>query len=185
VTRGANLGAVTAALMLVLAQTNVAEVQAAIVEALQRGVPHLNAVRLALARRREQRGELPPVGITLPAHLQARDRSVQLHALETYHRVKEHCSNIRGDTLRTRAEALHTDALARGRNPALAGTNARLGGAATRPPQPGASPRRRTYRPLQAALRLRLELAQALQRRQAELAFGSRPLRSGAGAPAV
>ena len=52
--RGGNLGAVTAALMRLLAQSSAAEMQAAILEALQRNVPHPNAVRLALARRREQ-----------------------------------------------------------------------------------------------------------------------------------
>jgi len=87
--RGANLGAITAALMRLLAQTSAAEMQAAILEALQRGVPHPNAVRLALARRREQRGDPPAVGVALPAHLQARDTSVQPHALETYDQLKE------------------------------------------------------------------------------------------------
>ena len=87
--RGANLGTITAALMRLLAQTSAAEMQAAILEALQRGVPHPNAVRLALARRREQRGEPPSVGIALPAHLQARDTTVQPHALETYDQLKE------------------------------------------------------------------------------------------------
>ena len=75
--------------MRLLAQTNAAEMQAAILEALQRNVPHPNAVRLALARRREQRGEPPSVGIALPAHLQARDTTVQPHALETYDQLKE------------------------------------------------------------------------------------------------
>src|SRR6202040_3811874 len=87
--RGANLGAITAALMRLLAQTSAAEMQAAILEALQRGVPHPNAVRLALARRREQRGEPPAVGVALPAHLQARDTTGHPHALETYAQLKE------------------------------------------------------------------------------------------------
>jgi transposase len=87
--RGANLGTITAALMRLLAQTSAAEMQAAILEALQRGVPHPNAVRLALARRREQRGEPPPVGVELPAHLRARDTLVRPHALETYDQLKE------------------------------------------------------------------------------------------------
>jgi len=87
--RGANLGTITAALMRLLAQTSAAEMQAAILEALQRNVPHPNAVRLALARRREQRGEPPPVGVELPAHLRARDTTVQPHALETYDHLKE------------------------------------------------------------------------------------------------
>jgi hypothetical protein len=87
--RGANLGTITAALMRLLAQTSAAEMQAAILEALQRGVPHPNAVRLALVRRREQRGEPPPVGVALPAHLQARDTTVRPHALETYDQLKD------------------------------------------------------------------------------------------------
>jgi hypothetical protein len=87
--RGANLGTITAALMRLLAQTSAAEMQAAILEALQRGVPHPNAVRLALARRREQRGEPPSVGVELPEHLRARDTTVQPHALETYDQLKE------------------------------------------------------------------------------------------------
>jgi hypothetical protein len=94
--RGANLGTITAALMRLLAQTSAAEMQAAILEALQRGVPHPNAVRLALARRREQRGEPPSVGVELPAHLQARDTTVQPHALETYDQLKE-LTNVSSD----------------------------------------------------------------------------------------
>ena len=45
--RGANLGAITAAPMRLLAQTSAAEMQAAILEALQRDVPHPTALRLA------------------------------------------------------------------------------------------------------------------------------------------
>jgi hypothetical protein len=51
-----------------------AELQVVIREALDRGVPHPNAVRLALERHREQRGEMPPVAVELPANLQARTR---------------------------------------------------------------------------------------------------------------
>ena len=54
--RGANLGAITSALMRLLDRYGAAELQAAILEALERDVPHPNAVRLALERRREQRG---------------------------------------------------------------------------------------------------------------------------------
>jgi hypothetical protein len=75
--------------MRLLEHTSAADLQAAILEALERGVPHPNAVRLALARRREQRGEAPPVGVVLPAHVQARDTPVQPHALETYDQLKE------------------------------------------------------------------------------------------------
>ena len=94
--RGDNLGTITAALMRLLAQSNAAEMQAAILEALHRGVPHPNAVRLALARRREQRGEPPTIGVALPAHLQARDTTVQPHALETYDQLTED-NNVSAD----------------------------------------------------------------------------------------
>ena len=66
-----------------------AELQVAVREALDRGVPHPNAVRLALERRREQRGEAPPVAIELPAGVQARDAPVRPHALETYDQLKD------------------------------------------------------------------------------------------------
>jgi hypothetical protein len=87
--RGANLGAITAALMRLLERTSAAELQFAILEALERGVPHPNAVRLALERRREQRGDAPQVAIVMPAHVQARDAPVRPHRLETYDQLKE------------------------------------------------------------------------------------------------
>jgi transposase len=87
--RGANIGAITAALMRLLDRASTADLQAAIIEALQRDVPHPNAVRLALERRREQRGEAPQVAVVLPAHVQARDAPVRPHALETYDQLKE------------------------------------------------------------------------------------------------
>ena len=87
--RGANLGAITAALMRLLGCTSAADLQLAILDALERDVPHPNAVRLALERRREQRGEAPQVAVVLPAHVQACDAPVQPHALETYDRLKE------------------------------------------------------------------------------------------------
>jgi transposase len=91
--RGANLGTITAALLRLLDQASAADVQAAILEALERDVPHPNAVRLALDRRREQRGQAPPVALVLPAHVQRRDAPVQPHALETYDQLKERCDD--------------------------------------------------------------------------------------------
>jgi hypothetical protein len=87
--RGANLGAITAALIRLLDRTSAADLQLAILDALERDVPHPNAVRLALERRREQRGEAPQVAVALPAHVQLRDTPVQPHALETYDQLKE------------------------------------------------------------------------------------------------
>jgi transposase len=88
--RNANLGTITAALMRLLQRYGGAELQAAILVALERDVPHPNAVRLALERRREDRLQAPPVTMTLPAHVQARDTVVRPHALETYDQLKDH-----------------------------------------------------------------------------------------------
>ena len=49
-----------------------AELDAGIREAIARGVPHPNAVRLALDHRRELRNEAPPVAVILPDHVKAR-----------------------------------------------------------------------------------------------------------------
>ena len=87
--RGANLGAITSALIRLLDRNSAADLQAAILEALERNVPHPNAVRLALERRREQRGQAPQVDLALPEHVQRRDAPVLPHALETYDQLKE------------------------------------------------------------------------------------------------
>ena len=88
--RGANLGAITAALMRLLGSLPAPPIcSSPSSRRCERDVPHPNAVRLALERRREQRGEAPPVAVVLPAHVQARDAPVQPHALETYDQLKE------------------------------------------------------------------------------------------------
>ena len=88
--RGASLGTITAALLRLLERFGAAALQAAILEALARDVPHPNAVRLALERRRGLDGDAPPVALVLPAHVQARDAPVQPHALEPYDQLQEH-----------------------------------------------------------------------------------------------
>jgi transposase len=87
--RGDNLGSITVALSRLLEQYGASELEAAIGEALARNVPHPNAVRLALERRREDRRQAPPVALILPAHVQARDTTVRPHALDTYDRLTE------------------------------------------------------------------------------------------------
>ncbi|HWR88113.1 MAG TPA: IS21 family transposase [Acidiferrobacterales bacterium] len=82
--RGENLGTITAALLRLLDRYGGAELEAAIRDALGRGVPHPNAVRLALERRREQRHAPPPVAVCLPDHIKDRDSAVQPHRLDTY-----------------------------------------------------------------------------------------------------
>jgi transposase len=87
--RGDNLGAITAALLRLLDRYGAGELEAAIRDALARGVPHPNAVRLALDHRREQRQELPPIAVDLPAHVKARDAHVTPHRLDVYDQLKE------------------------------------------------------------------------------------------------
>jgi hypothetical protein len=52
-------------------------------------VPHPNAVRLALERRRERRNEPPPVAVDLPNHVKTRDAAVKPHRLETYDQLRD------------------------------------------------------------------------------------------------
>jgi transposase len=87
--RGDNLGTITAALLRLLDRYGAAELQAAIGEALARGVPHPNAVRLALEQRRENRQVPPPVAVDLPDHVKVRDANVTPHNLEAYDQLKE------------------------------------------------------------------------------------------------
>jgi len=87
--RGDNLGTITAALLRLLERYGADELDAAIREAIERGVPHPNAVRLALDHRRELRNEAPPVAVILPEHVKARDAHVQPHRLEPYDKLKE------------------------------------------------------------------------------------------------
>lgn len=84
--RGDNLGSITAALLRLLDRYGAWALQPAIVEALQRGVPHPNAVRLALERRREAAGHPPPTALVLPEHVARRDAPVRPHALDSYDR---------------------------------------------------------------------------------------------------
>jgi hypothetical protein len=63
-----------------------AALQRAILDALQRDVPHPNAVRLALEREREDSGQPPPVALVLPEHVARRDAPVRPHALGSYDR---------------------------------------------------------------------------------------------------
>ena len=95
--RGDNLGAITGELLRLLDRYGAAELDVAIREALERGVPHPNAVRLALERRREQRNEAPPVAVELPDHVKTRDAAVRPHRLETYDQLKDQTNHTNKD----------------------------------------------------------------------------------------
>jgi transposase len=87
--RGDNLGSITVTLVQLLERYGASQLDAAIIEALERNVPHPNAVRLALERRRDNRRQEPPVAIPLPAHVRRRDKAVRAHSLETYDQLRK------------------------------------------------------------------------------------------------
>jgi hypothetical protein len=87
--RGHNLGTITAALMRLLERYGATALQAAIGEALQRDVPHPNAVRLALERAREEQGLPPPTALCLSEEVARRDAPVRTHALADYDQITQ------------------------------------------------------------------------------------------------
>lgn len=62
--------------------------EAAIVEALSKNMPHPNAVRLGLEKRREERNQLPPIQIDLPDDARVRDLVVRPHDLTHYDQIQ-------------------------------------------------------------------------------------------------
>lgn len=93
--RGHNLGTITAALLRLLERYGSAALQLAIERALQQGVPHPNAVRLALERAREEQGLPPPTALGLSEEVARRDAPVRSHALASYDRIGQ--TQPRGD----------------------------------------------------------------------------------------
>jgi hypothetical protein len=73
-----------------------AALQLACIEALQRDVPHPNAVRLPLEHACEAAGQPAPVASVLPAHVARRDAPVRPHALGSYDRQHGHPPACRG-----------------------------------------------------------------------------------------
>ena len=67
--------------------------RAAVAEALERGVPHSNAVRLALERRREVRGLPPSLAVPLTPDVRARDVLVRPVSLADYDRLAPDTDN--------------------------------------------------------------------------------------------
>lgn len=95
--RGDNLGSITAALLRLLDRYGAAELETAIAEALERGVPHPNAVRLSLERRREQRHQPPPLAVALPEDNRVRDLVVRPHNLDNYDQLQSRTENTDDD----------------------------------------------------------------------------------------
>jgi transposase len=87
--RGEPLGRTVRALTEMLETYGMVELEIAIAEALACGVPHPNAVRLALERRRQATAKPPPLPVALPEHVKRRDVPVRPHNLNDYDRLME------------------------------------------------------------------------------------------------
>jgi transposase len=86
--QGQNLGSTTARLLQLLDTVGPAELEEALVEALERDAVHIGAVRQITDRRRSERGLPPPVSIPV-ARGEHGDLVVTPHALSTYDALKK------------------------------------------------------------------------------------------------
>jgi hypothetical protein len=87
--RGANLGSAVVKLLELLDTYGREDLEAAVREALESGVPHPHAVRQALERRRQSQGKLAALPLDLPQDPRLRDIVVKPHALDIYDQLKE------------------------------------------------------------------------------------------------
>lgn len=86
--RGDNVGSTTARLLQILDTAGAAELEEALVEALERDTVHVGAVRQIVDRRRSARGLPPPLSIPVTRGDHA-DLVVTPHALSTYDALKK------------------------------------------------------------------------------------------------
>ena len=93
VERGEPLGRTVRALGDLLERYGMTEFEAALAEAMARGVPHPNAVRLALEQRRQANAEPPPLAVKLPEHVKRRDVPVRPHRLNDYDTLMENADD--------------------------------------------------------------------------------------------
>ncbi len=89
VERGNSLNAVVRQLEELLDTYGASELEQAVNEALQRNVPHPDAVRQSLVRRREQRRLAPPIAITLTHNDKARNIVVRGASLAAYDQLND------------------------------------------------------------------------------------------------
>ncbi len=82
--RGLNLGSATASLAKLLDTHGAEALQAAVVEAIERGAVHVAGVRQELERKRHESGQPPKLAVSLPADPRVRDMDVKPHALGSY-----------------------------------------------------------------------------------------------------
>ena len=82
--RGDHLGSITQTLLRYLDQYGRCACEKAIKEALDKGVPHTNAVRQSLQKQREEANQPPPLTVALPDKPKVRNLVVKPHSLNDY-----------------------------------------------------------------------------------------------------
>lgn len=82
--RGYNIGSIVSQLLQMLDDYGASELNDAIEVALEKGVPHPNAVRISLEKQREARQLPPPISVTLPDDKRVRDLVIRPHQHESY-----------------------------------------------------------------------------------------------------
>ena len=82
--RGYNIGSIVAQLLQLLDDYGASDLNTAIEVALNKGVPHPNAVRTSLEKQREERHLPPPLSISLPDDKRVRELVIRPHQLESY-----------------------------------------------------------------------------------------------------
>jgi len=87
--RGENIGSATGWMLRLLDQFGPADVERAVLEALKNDVPHPQAVRHILDRRRRAQGRPPATPVDLPNDPRIRDLAVKPHDLGAYDRIAE------------------------------------------------------------------------------------------------
>jgi transposase len=95
--RGEGIGGITSSLLRLVERYGAAEVQAAVLTALARGVPHPHAVRLALEVQRELKDQPPPVSVCMPKHVADRDAVINPHKLDTYDQLTDPKMKTKGE----------------------------------------------------------------------------------------
>ena len=95
---GENLGSATSWMLRLLDEFGAAAVDRAVLEALEHGAPHPQAVRHILDRQRRQAGRPPSTPVDLPADARIRNLVVRPHDLSSYDQIADQASIDEGPT---------------------------------------------------------------------------------------
>ena len=87
--RGYHLRTITHLLIQLLDSYGATELEAAIIEALSRNIPHPNAVQIILEKRREERQQLPRIALTLHGDKRVQGLVIRPHDLKSYDQLYE------------------------------------------------------------------------------------------------